>query len=401
MMSKPLDGKNVVLGVTGSIACYKAADLASKLVQSGATVKVILSHSATKFISPLTFNGITHQPVITDLFEEESSLGIGHITLANQADILVVAPSTANLIAKLAHGMADDALTTTALATTAPLLLAPAMDGNMYHNSAFQMNLKSVRKLGMYVVGPVKGRLASGIAGYGRMAEIPELLENILWIVGKDGDLQGRKIVVTAGGTQEPIDPVRFIGNRSSGKMGYAVAIAARNRGANVVLVSAPTNLPKPAGIALTNVTTSREMFVAVLAASDQADAVIMAAAPADFRPSIVSKDKVKKTMTQWDLRLERTDDILSQINGDVMKVGFAAETSNMIKYAKSKLREKRAHLFVANDVTDPDSGFGKDTNRVTLLDSDGGQEQLPLLEKHDVANHILDRLVKFLQVPN
>ena len=400
-MAQPLGGKTVVLGVTGSIACYKAADLASKLVQSGATVKVMLSHSARKFVSPLTFSGITHQPVITDLFEEEQGSGIGHINIANQADILVAAPSTANLIAKLSHGIADDAFTTTVLASKAPLLLAPAMDGNMYQNMAFQRNLKAIKQMGAYVLGPAKGRLASGMTGYGRMVEIPELLENILWIVGKDGDLRGRKVVVTAGGTQEAIDPVRFIGNRSSGKMGYAVAIAARNRGANVVLISAPTNLPKPAGIALTNVKTSHDMLVAVLAASDKADAVIMAAAPADFRPSAVSRTKIKKTMTQWDLPLERTEDILSQIDSAVIKVGFAAETNDLIRYAKSKLSKKGAHLFVANDITNPGSGFGTDTNQVTLLDAEGHQEQLPLLDKHDVADHILDRLVKLLPGAN
>jgi len=400
-MAQPLDGKTVVLGVTGSIACYKAADLASKLVQSGAAVKVMLSHSARKFVSPLTFSGITNQPVITDLFEDEQGSGIGHINLANQADILVAAPSTANLIAKLSNGIADDAFTTTVLASKAPLLLAPAMDGNMYQNVAFQRNLKAIKQMGAYVLGPAKGRLASGMTGYGRMVEIPELLENILWIVGKDGDLRGRKVVVTAGGTQEAIDPVRFIGNRSSGKMGYAVAIAARNRGASVVLISAPTNLPKPAGIALTSVTTSHEMLVAVLAATDKADAVIMAAAPADFRPSAVSKTKIKKTMKQWDLPLERTEDILSQIDDSVVKVGFAAETNNLIRYAKSKLSKKGAHLFVANDITNPGSGFGTDTNQVTLLDPEGHQERLPLLDKHDVADHILDRVANLLPGAN
>ena len=394
-----LQGKYVVLGVTGSIACYKAVDLASKLTQAGALVDVVMTEYACRFVTPLAFGSITHRPVVTNLFDLESELAVEHVALATRADLLIVAPATAHAIAKLALGLADDPLTTTALATKAPLLLAPAMDAHMYEHPALQENLATLKRRGAYVVGPASGRLASGLVGPGRMVEPQELLDHVRWMLGRSGDLAGRDIVVTAGGTREPLDPVRVITNRSSGKMGYALAEAARDRGARVTLVAAPTDLPDPVGVALHRVETVREMRDAVLATTHYADVLVMAAAVSDYRPAEVAGQKMKKegTADTIALTLLKNADFLPELPSTVMRVGFAAETQNVLANARRKLEEKGLALIVANDVTDPDSGFGVDTNRVTLIDAQG-DEELPLLPKYEVAHRVLDRVLLLLQ---
>ena len=398
-MPDPLEQKRILLGVTGSIACYKAVELASKLTQAGAHVDVILTHGAAQFVTPLTFRGITHRSVVTDLFDPDSEEAMEHVAQATGADLLVVAPATAHSIAKLALGMADDALTATALATKAPLVLAPAMDADMYAHPAVRENVRKLRDRGVHVAGPATGRLASGQVGEGRLLEPEELLGHIRWVLGRDGALARRHIVVSAGGTQEPIDPVRVVTNRSSGKMGYAVAEAARDRGAFVTLVAAPTGLPDPVGVAVQRTATYREMRDAVLVECGGADVLVMAAAVADFSPKAPADQKVKKGDTKiWRLEMERNPDFFAEVEPEVVRVAFAAETENLLANAKRKLTSYGAHLIVANDVTVEGSGFGTDTNQVTLLDAEGGQEELPLLSKYEVGHRILDRVVELLK---
>ena len=396
-MPGPLENKRVILGVTGSIACYKALDLASKMVQAGALVDTVMSYGATQFVTPLAFRSITHREVVTDLFDTNSTYSIEHIELAQQADIVVIAPATAHCIAKLAAGLADDPLTTTILATTAPLLVAPAMDGGMFSHPATQENLAKLRQRGVMIAGPASGRLASGLIGTGRLLETPELLGHIAYALGKDGDLAGKTIVVSAGGTMEPIDPVRVITNHSSGKMGYALAEAGRDRGAKVILVAAPTGLPDPALVEVVAVKTAKEMCDAVLERVKGADALIMAAAVADYRPTTEADQKIKKASADLTIDLAKTTDILEAATGDFVKVGFSAETQNLVSNAKIKVGSKNLDLIVANDVTDPDSGFGIDTNKVTLIDRDLNVEELPVLTKYEVGHRILDRVSKLL----
>ena len=398
-MPNPLAGRNIALGVTGSIACYKAVDLASKLTQAGALVDVIMTSEACRFLTPLTFQSITHRPVITDVFDPQSELSIDHVAIAERADAVIVAPATANTIAKIAQGFADDALTTTILATQAPLIVAPAMDAHMYDNSATQRNISTLRVRGCVIAGPASGRLASGLTGKGRLLETPELLGCLRQTLGRNGDLAGRKIVVSAGGTQEPIDPVRVIANHSSGKMGFAIAEAARDRGAKVCLVSAPTALPDPFGVRLVKVKTALQMQSALVNECSDADALVMAAAVADWRPSSISSQKVKKSSSDtWDIELVKNPDIVAGIASEsLVKFGFAAESENLLANAKSKLLSKGLHLIAANDITAEDSGFGADTNKVVLLDREGGQESLPLMSKYDVGCAILDRVVGYL----
>ena len=393
-MPGPLAGKHIVLGVTGSIACYKALDLASKLVQAGAMVDTIMSYGATQFVTPLAFRSITHRAVVTDTFDPQSDLSIEHVALAQQADIVVIAPATVHCIAKLAAGLADDPLTTTIVATTAPVMLAPAMDANMFDNTATQENLAKLRQRGMIIAGPGSGRLASGLMGKGRLLETPELLGHIAHTLGRDGDLSGRTIVISAGGTMEPIDPVRVITNHSSGKMGYALAEAARDRGAKVVLVAAPTSLPDPVHVDVVIVKTAQQMCDAVLKEVPQADALIMAAAVADYRPDTQAEQKIKKSASDhMDISLVKTTDILEAAAGNFVKVGFSAESENLVSNAKAKVSSKGLDLIVANDITDPESGFGSDTNRVTLISRDLQVEELPLLTKYEVSHRILDRV--------
>ena len=388
-MTGPLENKRVILGVTGSIACYKALDLASKMVQAGALVDTVMSYGATQFVMPLAFRSITHREVVTDLFDTNSTYSIEHIELAQQTDIVVIAPATAHCIAKLAAGLADDPLTTTILATTAPLLVAPAMDGGMFSHPATQENLAKLRQRGVMIAGPASGRLASGLIGTGRLLETPELLGHIAYALGKDGDLAGKTIVVSAGGTMEPIDPVRVITNHSSGKMGYALAEAGRDRGA--------TGLPDPVLVEVVAVKTAQEMCDAVLERVKGADALIMAAAVADYRPTTEADQKIKKASADLTIDLAKTTDILEAATGDFVKVGFSAETQNLVSNAKIKVGSKNLDLIVANDVTDSDSGFGIDTNKVTLIDRDLNVEELSVLTKYEVGHRILDRVSKLL----
>jgi phosphopantothenoylcysteine decarboxylase / phosphopantothenate---cysteine ligase len=392
-MTGPLTDKHVVLGVTGSIACYKAVDLASKLTQAGALVDVILTYGATQFVSPLAFRSITHRQVVTDTFAPDSQFANEHVALARQADIVVIAPATVNFIAKLAAGLADDPLTTTVIATGAPLLVAPAMDGSMYDHPATQENLARLRHRGVVIAGPAPGRLASGLVGMGRLLETPELLGYVTATLGGQGDLAGRTIVVSAGGTQEPIDPVRVITNNSSGKMGYALAEAARDRGARAVLIAAPTSLPDPPLVRVVKVQTAQQMCDAVLRELEEADALIMAAAVADYRPASAAEQKIKKSADQLTIELARTTDILEAARGSFVKVGFSAESENLIANATDKVRRKSLDLIVANDITDPDSGFGRDTNRVVFIDRQLQVEELPVLTKYEVGQRILDRV--------
>ena len=398
-MPDPLDKKTVALGVTGSIACYKAVDLASKLVQSGAAVDVIMTHEATKFVAPLTFNSITHRPVVSYMFEPQSELGMDHVAIAQRADIVVVAPVTAHTLAKIAWGLADDALTTTLLATQAPVILAPAMDAHMYGNPATQHNVEKLKSWGYFLVGPAEGRLASGLIGQGRLLETHELLGHIRAVLGRDGDLVGRKVVVSAGGTREPLDPVRAISNRSTGKMGYAVAEAARDRGGDTVLVSAAASVPDPVRVRVLRVETAEEMRSAVLDECRDADALVMAAAVGDWRPVSVASQKVKKTDSDsWSVDLTKNPDIVAEVQRDgLVKVGFAAESEDLVSNAQEKLAGKDLHLIVANDITSTDSGFATDDNRVFLLDREGSVEELPLMPKYEVAHRILDRVVPLL----
>ena len=396
-MSGPFHGKRILLGVSGSIAAYKAADLASKLTQGGAEVDVLMTHSATRFVTPLTFRSITHRPVLTDLFDPDSPEAIEHVALARAADLLAIAPATAHMLAKLALGLADDPISVTALATGAPLLIAPAMDANMWEHPAVRQNVNTLIERGAIIVGPGQGRLASGLTGWGRLAETPELLGRIAQALGANGDLRGWSIVVSAGGTQEPLDPVRVLTNRSSGKMGYAIAEAARDRGADVTLVTAPAVLDPPVGVRVERADTAEQMRNAVQEAACSADALVMAAAVADYRPAEPSGEKLKKeAMADLTVALERTEDIVAAAPDGIVKVAFAAESSDLLKNARAKLVGKGVDLVAANDITLPDSGFGSDENKVWLVEESGDAE-LPLMAKYEVAMAILDRVVALL----
>ena len=403
-MTDILKDKFIGLGVTGSIACYKAIDLASKLTQSGASVDVILTRGAREFITALAFSSITHRPVSEDMFDPKSELSIDHVAVAERVDLIVVAPATAHTIAKLAHGLADDALTATILATGAPVLVAPAMDAHMYGNLATQENVRTLQRRGVTIVGPATGRLASGLVGKGRMVETAELMGWITLALGKTGDMAGRKVIVSAGGTQEAIDPVRVVTNNSSGKMGYAIAEAARDRGGDAVLVTAPTALPDPIGVRVVKVQSALDMQKAITAEIDDADVVVMAAAVSDWRPVETADQKIKKSASnEWTLEFTKNPDIIAGLPSDkLVKVGFAAETEDLIANAQTKLVSKGLDLIAANDVTATDSGFATDTNRVMLFDREGGIEVVPLMSKYDVGHRILDRVKHmFRQGPN
>jgi len=392
-MKPPLEGKSVVLGVTGSIAAFKAAELASKLAQSGARVDVVLTAAGAEFVSPLTFRGLTQGTVIVDMFAAAEE----HIELARRADVVVVAPATATSIARLAQGLAEDMVSLTVLATRAPVVVCPAMDNQMFEKAVTQANLETLRSRGMTIVGPEEGRLASGRMGLGRLSETDTILGAVRYVLGRDGDLAGRKVVVTAGGTREPIDPVRYVGNYSSGKMGYAVAEAARDRGAEVVLVSAPTGLPALFGVRLVAVARAAEMRDAVVAECRDAEVLVMAAAVADYQPAATALQKIKRHAPKLTLELERTPDILAESGRGFLKVGFAAESEDLLANARRKLEAKGLDLIVANDITAAGSGFGSDTNRVVILDRGGREERLPLLSKYEVAQRLWDRIVPLL----
>ena len=391
-----METRTVLLGVTGSIAAFKAVEIARELSRRGVTVRVAMTPAATEFIVPLTFEALLGSPVATGLFTGECG-PIPHISLADSCDAMLVAPASADSIAKLVHGFADDIVSSTALACSAPLVVVPAMHETMWLHPATQSNIETLKSRGVVIVGPHEGDLASGGKGAGRMADAAEIVGVTLGVLGKTGDLASRKIVVTAGGTQEPIDPVRCVTNRSSGKMGYAIAEAARDRGADVVLVSAPTAVQPPAGVTVVSVGTAAEMLAATRAAVDKADALIMAAAVADYRPAHPEADKIKKDRAEMTIPLERTVDIIGSLHGDYVRIGFAAESSNLEKNAQTKLAEKRLHFIVGNDINAEDSGFGSDTNRVTIMDREGHVERLPVLTKREVADRILDRVVPLL----
>jgi phosphopantothenoylcysteine decarboxylase/phosphopantothenate--cysteine ligase len=385
--------RNVVLGVSGSIAAYKAVDLASKLTQASIAVHVVMTEAATKLVGEASFRAITGHPVSTDMFDLTNPHSIEHVSLADLADVFLIAPATANVLAKVAHGLADDLLTCTALATRAPLLVAPAMHTAMWENPATRANVETLKSRSVQFVGPATGRLASGVFGAGRFACVPEILGEVLRVLGHGGNLAGRRMVVTAGGTREAIDPVRFLGNRSTGKMGLALAEAARDRGADVTLICGPTQLPMPSGMNVIRITSAKEMLDAVKAATSNADALIMAAAVADYAPTTSATEKLKKTDDQLLLRLERTADVLDAVRDVPVRVGFAAETEALIENASRKLRAKELDLVVANSISASDAGFGADTNRCTILAASGRKDELPLLPKREVAERILDRV--------
>lgn len=394
-----LENANVVLGVTGGIACYKAVDLCSKLVQAGAVVDVVMTEAATKFVTPLAFQTLTKRPVSLDMFQLLRDTDMAHISLSQKADVLVIAPATANTIAKLVYGLADNLLTSTVLATTVPLVIAPAMDTDMWDNPVTRQNVETLRQRGACIVGPGHGRLASGRIGAGRLVGIEEILAAIRQTLGRKGVLAGQRVTITAGGTQEPLDPVRHLGNRSSGRMGYALAEAARDAGARVTLISAPTCLPAVHGTAMVSVRTAAEMHEAVMARRLETDILIMAAAVADYRPAHMAQQKIKKGDGSLTLELERTVDILADVANarasgmPGLVVGFAAETEDLLANAREKMIRKKLDLMVANDVAATDSGFEVETNRVTLLTPDGHLEPLPLMGKLQVAEQVVRRI--------
>lgn len=407
-----LQDKHIILGITGSIAAFKAAELASRLAQMGASVDVILTPAAEKFITPLTLQSVTGRRayIEADLWSGEAH--VLHIGLAHNADLLVIAPCTANTLARLAHGEADNLLTITALAAQCPLLIAPAMDGGMLDHPATQENLAKLKERGAYIAGPTTGHLASGLSGKGRLLEPAELIGHIRLLLGRKGRLVDRRVVISAGGTQEPLDPVRVLTNRSSGKQGYALAQAAIDAGANVTLITTPTALTPPVGAREVSVQTAMQMLEAVLDESAKADALIMAAAVADFRPKQTAENKLKKRDGIPQIELEATEDILEAVfrrksgkpaqstteaKRPFITVGFAAESHALLENAGEKLKSKKLDLIVANDISSKDAGFGLDTNRVILLYPNGKQEPLPLMTKTEVADTIIERLATLL----
>ena len=394
-MPESLPPKRVVLGVSASIAAYKAADLASRLVKSGVEVFPILTADAARFVQPATFRALTHHPCPIDIFEEPFPGEIAHIWLARNCDLFVIVPASMNVIARLANGLAEDMLTAAALACTAPILLAPGMNTGMWNNPATQANLTKLRDYGYYFIEPTTGRLACRTEGVGRMADVPTLFAAIHEMLNRSDSWRDKRVLVTAGPTREPIDPVRYLSNRSSGKMGYALAEAAQMRGADVVLVTGPTALPPPGGIEVVRVETAAQMRDAVLSRSAQAECIFAAAAVADYRPAETSPQKIKKAAGPSSLPLTRTDDILAELGRhkppNQTLVGFAAETEDLISQARHKLETKNLDWIVANDVTQEGAGFDGDTNIVTLLGKDGQEIALPLLTKREVAEQVLD----------
>ena len=392
-----LHDKTIILGVTGGIAAYKAAELVRLYVKAGAEVHVIMTRGAQEFITPLTLQTLSSNPVHTEMFSLLSEREVGHISLADRADVFVVAPATANLVGKIAGGIADDLLTTTIMATRAPVLVAPAMNVNMWENPIYQRNQADLEQLGYHFVQPAEGFLACGWEGKGKLADPAEIFEETVGLT-LPGDLEGETVLVTAGPTREEIDPVRYISNYSSGKMGYAVARAARLRGAKVVLVSGPSALPQPVGVERICVTSAAEMKEAVLSRCDEATIIVKAAAVADYRPAHRAEHKMKKHHTDaLNLELEKNPDILSELGrrkGHRILVGFAAETRDLLENARKKLKEKNLDLIVANDITQQHAGFDVDTNVVRFLAPDGSEEILPEMSKDEVAHRLLDRIL-------
>lgn len=399
-MPNPLSKKTVLVGITGSIAAYKAADLTSKLHQAGAVVDVVLTQSALQFITPLTFQSVTGRKAYTDADLWGGEGHVTHIGLGRAADLVIIAPASANTMAKLAHGIADNLLSVTILASHCPILIAPAMDAGMFEHPATKDNLAILRQRGYHFIGPAAGHLASGLVGVGRMSEPQEIFNQARWIMSSNGALVGKKMIITAGGTQEPIDPVRMITNRSSGKQGYALAQAALDAGANVTLISTIRHSPLPAGANLVEVGTAEEMHRAVMQEVPGSEVLIMAAAVADFRPANPLEHKIKKEEGLPAIHLEPTTDILRAVaeqrktTGFPRRiVGFAAESQNLSENAAKKLKEKGLDLIVANDILAPDAGFEVDTNRVTLLYPNGDRKELPVMSKEEVAEIIIEQV--------
>lgn len=400
-----LSGSRILLGVTGSIAAYKSVDLVSRLTQQGALVDCILTAGAEKFISALSFQSVSGRKAFEDADLWGGQAHVLHVGLGHTADLLVIAPCTANTLAKLAHGLADNLLTITALANSAPILLAPAMDAGMYEHPATRENVRILQERGVLFAGPARGRMASGLEGTGRMLEPVEILGHIRLALARKGRLVGRRVVITAGGTQEPIDPVRFISNRSSGKQGYALAQAALDAGAAVRLVTHPTGLLPPVGAEVVEVRTAQEMLAAVLLACQDADALVMAAAVADFRVEQVAEHKLKKRDGIPQIKLVAAPDVLAEVakargrlNRLKVVVGFAAESANLLENAAAKLSAKQLDMIAANDISAVDAGFAVDTNRLTLLFAGGRQEPLPLMGKEAAAEAIINRVMELLE---
>lgn len=399
-----LAARRIVLGVTGGIAAYKAVEIASRLKKAGAEVHVVMTRAAASFVAPLTFREITGQAVVTSMWMEVPAHHVEHIALAELADLVLVAPATANFIAKAAAGIADDLLTTTVLATCAPLYIAPAMNTGMWENPVTQENVMRLRERGAQIIPPAEGMLACGTTGAGRLPEPEEIVAAVERHFASAERLAGRRIIVTAGGTEEALDPVRYLGNRSTGRMGYAVAAEAARRGAEVILVSAPTHFDTPAGVRRVNVRSAREMYAAVMAEYENADAVIKAAAVADYRPAEVAPQKIKKSDGELTITLTRNPDILMELGQKKTRqvlVGFAAETENVETYAQGKLAKKNLDFIVANNVAEKDAGFSVGTNRVKIFFKDGRAEEHPLMAKSELAGIILDRLADELERRN
>ncbi|WP_207732155.1 bifunctional phosphopantothenoylcysteine decarboxylase/phosphopantothenate--cysteine ligase CoaBC [Heliobacterium chlorum] len=399
-MKQSLRDKLIVVGVSGGIAAYKACELVSRLVKAGSRVQVILTESATKFVGPLTFQTLSQQPVIFDMFEEPKQWNVAHVSVAEAADLFVLAPATANIIGKLRSGIADDFLSTTLLATKAPLVIAPAMNVNMYSHPAVEENIAVLCQRGAIIVEPEVGRLACGTSGKGRLAEVERILAAIEEALSPSKDMAGQRVLITAGGTREAIDPVRYITNRSSGKMGYALAQEALRRGAQVTLVTAPTGLEIPAGVEAVMVESAEEMRRAVLERFERVDVVVKAAAVADYRPLIQQDQKLKKKTDRLLLEMVKNPDILAELGQKKDRqvlVGFAAETNDVETYALDKLGRKNLDLMVANDVTQPGAGFGTDTNIVTIFNRQGDKEKLNLMSKTEVARRIFDKVIEIL----
>ena len=396
-----LEGKTVVLGVTGSIAAYKIASLASMLKKQKADVEVIMTENATNFINPITFESLTGNKCMVETFDRNFQFSVEHVALAKRASVFLIAPASANVIAKVAHGLADDMLTTTFLACQCPKLIAPAMNTRMFQNPILQDNLEICRKYGMEVIQPAEGYLACGDTGAGKMPEPEELFDYIVKAAAYEKDLAEKKVLVTAGATMEAIDPVRYITNHSTGKMGYAVARAAALRGAEVTLVSAHTEVAKPRFVKVVDVTSAKEMFEAVKALSGEQDIVVKAAAVADYRPAEVAAEKVKKKDGEMAIRLERTDDILAWLGehrreGQFL-CGFSMETQNMLENSRAKLAKKHIDMIVANNLKVAGAGFGVDTNVVTMITS-GRETELPMLTKDEVAHRLLDGILEEME---
>jgi len=390
-----LEKKKILLGITGGIAAYKAAELTRELVGRGASVKIVMTKNATEFITPLTLQTLSGNPVYLDTFSLTGDWRIGHISLIDEADLMVIAPATANAIGKIASGIADDLLTTTIMAATLPVLLCPSMNTNMYLNAIVQENMEKLRKSGYRLMAPARGELACGTEGAGRLPSPPDIADEIESML-TEKDLAGETVLVTAGPTREPLDPVRYITNYSSGKMGYALARAAERRGAEVILVSGPTSLPVPRGVRCLSVSSALEMRDRVLEHLDRSTVIIKAAAVADYRPARKASSKIKKSAEGLIIDLERNPDIIAEVGmkkGNRVLVGFAMETEDLVANARKKLVEKNMDLIVANDLGRPGSGFQYDTNIVKIIDGEGGTEELPLMGKVDVAHRILDRV--------